>query len=304
MQPGGAGAVEAESAQQDHALQGVFRLGQAGARKVVVNEVLGGESTRDEESAVRGPRIYAVAALPPHAEDVIAVEHLEGQPEAGVELVAPLEQHRRRAGDDDLSHLLAQEQFAGDEAGLDGLAEADVVGDEEVDARQQEGLAERFKPVGVEANAGAERGLEEARVGGGDAVPAQGVQVGREQPGRVEAAAGDAVPAGIAEDAGIDLHLPKRLERLALGVVVEAGHANERTVHRRGRRGNVLDEVLALADANDLPGLGPRTGRAHRKSSRAALAIGGRSGARTTMPAPGMEGQRVMNFGEGRGRQR
>ena len=93
------------------------------------------------------------------------------------------EQHRRRAGDDDLAHLLAQQQLAGDQAGLDRLAQADVVGDEQVDARQQQGLAQRLELVGVEADAGPERGLEQPRVGGGDAVPAQRVQVGGEQRG-------------------------------------------------------------------------------------------------------------------------
>ena len=44
--------------------------------------------------------------------------------------------------DDDLAHLLAQEQLAGDQPGFDGLAQADVVGDEEVDAGQQQRLAQ------------------------------------------------------------------------------------------------------------------------------------------------------------------
>ena len=84
------------------------------------------------------------------------------QAEPAVEFFAPLEQHGRRAGDDDVPDLLAQEQFAGDEAGLDGLAQADVVGDEQVHARQPERLAQGLELVGVEANAGSERRLEEA----------------------------------------------------------------------------------------------------------------------------------------------
>ena len=43
----------------------------------------------------------------------------------------------------DLVDALAEQQLLHDQAGLDGLAEADVVGDEEVRARQLERLHER-----------------------------------------------------------------------------------------------------------------------------------------------------------------
>jgi hypothetical protein len=38
----------------------------------------------------------------------------------------------------------AQEEFACDESGFDGFAEAHVIGNEEVDARETEGLVEGF----------------------------------------------------------------------------------------------------------------------------------------------------------------
>ena len=44
VQPGGAGAVEAEPAEQDDAGDGVRRLGQAGPGEIVVDEALGGEA--------------------------------------------------------------------------------------------------------------------------------------------------------------------------------------------------------------------------------------------------------------------
>ena len=115
--------------------------------------------------------------------DVVLVEDLEDQAEAVFQLVLPLKEHRRRAGDDDVLDFLAEQQLAGDQAGLDRLAEADVVGDEEVDPRQAQGLAERLELVGVDPDAGPERRLEQLRVGRGDAVPAERVQVGGEELG-------------------------------------------------------------------------------------------------------------------------
>ena len=119
--------------------------------------------------------------------DVVAVEDLEDEAEALLELGLPLLEHRRRRRDDDRLRLLAQQQLARDQAGLDRLAEAGVVGDEEVDAREPQRLAQRLHLVGVDLDAGAERRLEEVRVGGGDAVPAQRVEEGGELARVVEA---------------------------------------------------------------------------------------------------------------------
>ena len=55
------------------------------------------------------------------------------------------------AGHHNLPHLLAQEQLAGNEPGFDGLAQADVIRDEEVDAWQHERFAQGFKLIGIQA---------------------------------------------------------------------------------------------------------------------------------------------------------
>ncbi len=60
------------------------------------------------------------------------------------------------------------------------LPEAHVVGDEQVDARQQQRLAQRLELVGVDADAGAIRRLKQLRVGRGDRVPAERAVVGGE----------------------------------------------------------------------------------------------------------------------------
>ncbi len=214
------------------------------------------QAVRDQEPGVGGPGVDAVASFPPDIGDVILVEDLEDHAEAGFELILPLQEHRRRAGDDDVLDLLAQEQFAGDEAGLDRLAEADVIGDEEIDPGQTQGLLQRLQLVGVDPDAGPEGGLEEVRIGRGDAVPLQRVQVGGEELGRVEAPAGDLLPGFGVDRLGIDFLLPEHLQRLALGVVVEAGHPHEGRVVTGAGSDDIFDQILPLAYTDDLAGLG------------------------------------------------
>ena len=141
------------------------------------------------------------------------------------------------------------------EAGLDRLAEADVVGDEQIHPGQAQGLSERLELVGVDANAGPERRLEQVRIGRGDAVPLERVQVGREELRRIEPAARDRLP-GLALDdlIEIDFLLPEHLERLPLGVVVQARQPHQRRVVAGALGDDFLDEVLTLANTDKLTG--------------------------------------------------
>ena len=127
----------------------------------------------------------------------------ECQAETVLHLVLPLFKYRGRTCYDDPVDAVAQQQFARDEAGLDGLAEPDVVCDEQVDARQPEGLAQRVELVGVYANARAKRRLKEIRVGCRDAVPRQRAEIGSEQSRIVEALVGDRGPAIVSEHADV-----------------------------------------------------------------------------------------------------
>ena len=115
---------------------------------------------RDQKPGVRGPGIDAIAALLPHAGDVILVENLKDHAEALLQLLLPLQQHRGRAGDDDVLDFLPEQEFAGNQPGLNRLSETDVIRDEKVNPRQAERLLKRLKLVGVDANARAKRGLE------------------------------------------------------------------------------------------------------------------------------------------------
>ena len=126
------------------------------------------------------PRLDAEAPLLANAREVRTVQDHDDEAEPLLHLGLPLLQDGRGCSDHDRLRLLAQQQLARDEAGLDGLAQAGVVGDEEIHARQPEGLAQGLHLVGVDLDAGSKRRLEEVGVGGGDAVPAQGVQEGAE----------------------------------------------------------------------------------------------------------------------------
>jgi hypothetical protein len=65
----------------------------------------------------------------------------ETQPETGLQPIGPLPQHRGWRCYDDEIDSSAQKQLAQDQAGLDRLPEADVIGDQQVDPRQQKRLA-------------------------------------------------------------------------------------------------------------------------------------------------------------------
>ena len=211
---------------------------------------------RDEKPAVGAPRIDAEAAFLADAREIHAVENHEEETEALLHLRLPLLQDGRGGGDHHRPGLLAKQQLAGDEAGLDGLAEAGVVGDEEVDARHAKRLAQRLHLVGVDLDAGAKRRLEEVGIRGRDAVPAQGVQKGAEVAGRVEAPRPDGAPRFLLQDAAVDLEVPVDLQGLSLGIVVGAGEPDARI----RRWGDVLDRLHQPAPRSHLDELADARG--------------------------------------------
>ena len=180
------------------------------------------QAMRDQEAGVGGPGIDRKSALAAHTRHIRPVENAEREAETGLHLVLPLIEHRGRACDNNPFDAAAQQQFARDQPGLDGLAEPDVVGNEQVDARQPKRLAQRVELVGVDANAGAEGRLKEIGVGRGHAVPRQGAEIGRKQRRIVETLIRHGGPAAVLQDAGVDLVFPQYRQRLALRVVVKA----------------------------------------------------------------------------------
>ena len=116
--------------------------------------------------------------------------------------------------------------------GLDGLAEAHVVGDEQVDPRHLDGPDHRVELVVLDVDAAAERRLDVLHVGRGGGPPADGVEEGVELVGRVEA--GRLGQGDLLDDPGPRLELPDDLQFFAQAVVLD------------GRQG---DEVLRVGDA-------------------------------------------------------
>ena len=102
------------------------------------------------------------------------------RPNLVVHLLSPFQRERRRADDDDAPRPVAQQHLLDDEAGLDRLAEAHVVGDQQVDPRHREGPGDGFELVLLDREPGPERGLQRPGVGAGDGAPADGVEEGAE----------------------------------------------------------------------------------------------------------------------------
>ena len=214
------------------------------------------EVVGDQKAAVGTPRVDPEAALPAHSREIRPVENLEYEPEAVLQLAFPLLQYRGRRRDDDGVRLPAQEQLAGDEARLDGLAEPGVVGNEKVDARQPERFAQRLHLVGVDADAGPERRLEQARVGRGDAVPAQRMQEGRELPRRVESLGGEIGPTFVLENQPVELVVPEDGQGLSLRIVVGAGEPDQGRLACGLRRNDFLDQPPPGAHLDQFAGGG------------------------------------------------
>jgi hypothetical protein len=219
---------------------------------------------RDDEAGVGGPGVDAEAALLPPPGHKLPVVDLKLEPELALHLVAPLERDRRRAHDERLLDALAQQQLLEDEARLDGLAEAHVVGDEQVGPGHLQRPLEGRELVVEEPDARAKGRLEEARVGGGDGVPAERVEVGGEVPRRVEAR-DRAEPVRLGrEDAGAELVLPEDGEGAPLRVVVEAHHRHAGGLAGRRAGRHLAHEVLPVPRVHDVPAAGQGPGVAGR----------------------------------------
>ena len=186
--------------------------------------------------------------------------------EALLEFFLPLEQHRRRAGHYDFANLLAHQQLPRNQASLDGLSQADVIGNEEIHARQSQRLPQWFELIGVEPDARAERGLQEAGVGGSDAIPSEGIEIGGEVLRRIEAALGKPRPLFAGQDSSVQLSLPEHAELLPLRVVLDAREFDERGILRPWARDHALHQVQSLADADDLADFWESGSHTHNKN--------------------------------------
>jgi hypothetical protein len=95
---------------------------------------------RDEKPATGSPWIHRKTAFPPHLGEKRTIEDRETQPEASLQLIRPLPQHRGRRCYDDEIDPSPQQQLTQDQAGLDRFTEADIIGDQQINPRQQKRL--------------------------------------------------------------------------------------------------------------------------------------------------------------------
>ena len=96
-----------------------------------------------DEARANAPRVGREAARAPRLQEVVAINDREVETELLRQLVLPLQQHGGRRRHDHDVNAPAQEHLPHDEAGLYRLAESNIVGDEQVHAREFERLRER-----------------------------------------------------------------------------------------------------------------------------------------------------------------
>ena len=100
--------------------------------------------------------------LPLQGADGAGADDDGGEVELLRQFLLPLVAEVRGAEDGDAADFAAGQEFAGDEEGLNGLADADVIGDEEADGVEAEGHEEGDELVGAGADGDAAQGAEGA----------------------------------------------------------------------------------------------------------------------------------------------
>jgi hypothetical protein len=88
----------------------------------------------------------------------------------------PLADHASRRCHQDKVNSAAKEHFAQHEPRLDCLSRTNVIGDQEVDARQTKGFPKRKQLISILVDACAKRSLKQIAVGRGGCIPAEGTE--------------------------------------------------------------------------------------------------------------------------------
>lgn len=126
------------------------------AQRVFALQVIHGP---DEVGKV-GPRVRVQASLPAQALDAGAVHDHKRKAELVKHLVAPLDLQGNRANNQHAVSAMSKQQFRDGHAGLDRLAKAHTVGNEEVDPGHFHGPDDWVELVAFDLNAAAEGRLE------------------------------------------------------------------------------------------------------------------------------------------------
>ena len=209
------------------------------------------------------PGIDVQAARPPQPAHQLRIDDAELQAKLIAHLVAPLELQRRWADNQHRPRTVAQDQLLDDEARLNRLAEAHIIGDEQIGAGHLDGAHDRVKLIVLNGNARAEGRLKGAHIGAGNRTPAHRIHKGVEAARSVEA--GGLRQRGALNHLGTRLDLPDDLQLLADGVILDGGegHAvlrggvvDPKGIGWEGALAHLGDDVAALAHLDQLAVLG------------------------------------------------
>ena len=215
---------------------------------------------RDDQPGEVCERVGTNAARAPQLTEQLAVDDPELQAELLAHLVAPLQLQRGRTDHERRPRAVTQQQLLDDEPGLDRLAEADVIGDQQRRARHPQRADERLELEILDRDPTAKRRLQRPMICTRDRAPADGVEK-RVQLGRViQAARGDDRELGALADLGPRLDLPDDLKLLAGRVILDGDQRDEmlnRAAVERGLRvaSDIRNDPHPAADVGDLAGL-------------------------------------------------
>ena len=125
----------------------------------------------------------------------------------------------------DGANTVAQDHFLHTNARLDGLAQTNVVGDQQIDPRHGERPDHRIELVFIHLDAAAEWRLQCSVVGLGDSAPAHGIEEGLQALGMVESVG--IGQRGFLMHRSAWFHLPDDLKFLAETVVFDGGELDQ-----------------------------------------------------------------------------
>jgi hypothetical protein len=112
------------------------------------------------------PWIHVQAPPPPEFPHQLTVHDPKLQTELVPHLIPPLNLNRGRAHNDDTADPVPEDQFLSDQSGLNRFAEADIIGDQEINPRHPQGADDGIKLVFLDLNTATERRLERPVIGG------------------------------------------------------------------------------------------------------------------------------------------
>ena len=124
-------------------------------RTLTLEEIDAGDQARE---MIPGVDVQATRAA--QLTHQLGIDDAKVQPELVAHLVAPLDLDRRWADHEHRAHAMAQRQLLDHQAGFDRLAEAHVIGDQQVDTRHLDCTDQRVELVVLDLHAAAERCLQ------------------------------------------------------------------------------------------------------------------------------------------------